>query len=301
MIGRQLLVYLEKKSAAVFLLPPTLLVVMMAIFPLFMSLGLAFVHWNIANPSAGISWAGLTHWSRLIEDDHFHRVARNTILYLIIGVPIQYGLGLTLAVVLNNEIRAKAFFRLLFLLPMMLSPVAIAFIVGRVMFNEALGPVNQILEAMGMDPVPWLTNSFLALITVIIVDTWQWTPFMILILLAGLQAIPEEVVEAGHIETKSDWQAFWKVTFPLLLPWSITAVLIRSIEMLKIVDVIVVLTNGGPGISTESMTLFAYRVGVVDFDLGYASALAFTLLFFAIIATTIFLGLLRRSIAYSTE
>lgn len=281
-------------------MPAALLVVMMAIFPLVMSLGLAFVHWNIANPAAGITFAGLSHWGRLIEDDHFHRVAINTILYVLIGIPIQYTLGLLLAIVLNAEIRGRAFFRLLFLLPMMLSPVAVSFIVGRVMFNEALGPVNQALAAAGLGTVPWLTDSFLALITVIIVDVWQWTPFMILILLAGLQAIPEEVVEAGHIDTRSDWQAFWRVTFPLLLPWSVTAILIRSIEMLKIVDVIVVLTNGGPGIATESLTLYAYRIGVVNFDLGYASALAFTLLAFVLITATIFLTLLRRSIMHST-
>jgi len=290
--------FLERRAAAIFLLPPILFVVVLAIFPLFMSLGLAFVHWNIANPAAGITWAGFSHWARLFEDDHFHRVALNTILYVMIGIPIQYALGLLLAIVLDAEIKGRAFFRLLFLLPMMLSPVAISFIVGRVMFNEALGPVNQALQAAGLEPVPWLSNSFLALLTVIIVDVWQWTPFMIL--LAGLQAIPEDVVEAGRIDTRSDWQAFWRVTFPLLLPWSVTAILIRSIEMLKIVDVIVVLTNGGPGIATESMTLFAYRIGVVNFDLGYASALAFTLLLFAIVMAMAFLLLLRRTIALST-
>ena len=292
--------FLERRAAAIFLMAPLTLVIVMAIFPLVMSLGLAFVHWNVANPAAGVTWAGLDHWSRLGHDDHFHRVALNTVLYVVIGVPIQYGLGLLLAVVLNEELKAKAFFRLLFLLPMMLSPVAISFIIGRVMFNEALGPINQAIVAAGLEPVPWLTDSFLALLTVIMVDVWQWTPFMTLILLAGLQSVPEEVVEAGRIDTRSDWQAFWRVTFPLLLPWSVTAVLIRSVEMLKIVDVIVVLTNGGPGIATESLTLFAYRIGVVHFDLGYASAVAFSLLGFALVATTIFLLILRRAIARST-
>lgn len=291
---------LERRAAGIFLLPPLLLVVAMAIFPLLMAVGLAFVHWNAANPAAGVTWAGLDHWRRLIDDDHFHRVALNTVLYVAIGVPIQYALGLGLALVLHAQIVGRAWFRLLFLLPMMLSPVAISFIVGRAMFNEAIGPVNQALAALGLSPVPWLTDSFLALLTVVIVDVWQWTPFMLLILLAGLQAIPEEIVEAGRIDTRSDWQAFWKVTFPMLLPWSVTAVLIRSIEMLKIVDVIVVLTNGGPGIATESMTLYAYRIGVVNFDLGYASVLAFTLLGFAIVLATAFLALLRRSIQHAT-
>jgi len=286
--------YFDRHAAALFLTPPLALVVLLSVFPLVMSLGLSFVNWNFANPAAGVRWAGLAHWQRLVGDAHFHRVALNTILYVAIGVPIQYGLGLLLAVVLNGELRARNFFRVLFLLPMMLSPVAISFVVGRVLFNEAAGPVNDLLRAVGVPPVPWLTDSSLAFVTVLIVDVWQWTPFMMLILLAGLQSIPEDVLDAARIDTLSDAQAFWRVTFPLLLPWSVTALLIRSIEMLKIVDVIVVLTNGGPGIATESLTLYAYRAGVRNFDLGYASALAFTLLVAAALAATLFLGVFRR-------
>ncbi|MFO1056207.1 MAG: sugar ABC transporter permease [Dongiaceae bacterium] len=287
----------DRRAAFLFLLPPLVVVLLLSIFPLVLSLGLSFANWNIANPAAGIGWAGLTHWKRLFTDAHFHRVALNTLLYVLVGVPIQYGLGLLLAVVLNQEIRARAWFRLFFLLPMMLSPVAISFIVGRVLFNEAVGPVNDLLRHAGLGAVPWLTDNRLAFLTVLIVDVWQWTPFMMLLLLAGLQSIPDEVAEAARIDTRSDWQAFWRVVFPLLLPWTVTALLIRSIEMLKIMDVVVVLTNGGPGIATESLTLYAYRMGVTNFDLGYASALAFALLIFASLGATLFLRLLRRAMA----
>ena len=291
----------DRRAGAVFIAPPLILVGVMAIFPLVMSLGLSFVHWNLSNPDAGVQFAGFDHWARLFEDTHFHGVARNTVLYVLVGVPIQYGLGLMLAVVLNAEIRARNFFRVLFLLPMMLSPIAISFVVGRVMFNEAAGPVNDLLIRFGMDPVPWLSDSLFAFVTVLIVDTWQWTPFMMLILLAGLQSVSEEVVEAGRIDTRSDWQAFWRITFPLLLPWTVTALLIRSVEMLKIVDVIVVLTNGGPGIATESLTIYAYRVGIRNFDLGYASTLAFTLLIVTVVAAMLFLGVLRKLVLRAVE
>ncbi|MEZ5666090.1 MAG: sugar ABC transporter permease [Alphaproteobacteria bacterium] len=291
----------DRRAAGVFIAPPLALVIVMAIFPLVMSLGLSFVHWNLSNPDAGIAFAGVDHWARLFEDTHFHGVALNTVLYVIVGVPIQYGLGLLLAVVLNAEIKARNFFRVLFLLPMMLSPIAISFVVGRVMFNEAAGPVNDLLIRSGIAPVAWLSDSVLAFVTVLIVDTWQWTPFMMLILLAGLQSVSEEVVEAGRIDTRSDWQAFWRVTFPLLLPWTVTALLIRSVEMLKIVDVIVVLTNGGPGIATESLTIYAYRVGIRNFDLGYASTLAFTLLIVTVVAAMLFLGVLRKLVLRAVE
>jgi multiple sugar transport system permease protein len=119
-------------------------------------------------------------------------------------------------------------------------------------------------------------------------------------MLAGLSALPQEVEEAARLDTTSDTQAFWRVIFPMLAPWTITAVLIRSVEMLKIVDVIVVLTNGGPGIATESLTLYAYRTGVVNFDLGYAAALSFTLLILAIVSAMGLLFATRRFIARAT-
>jgi multiple sugar transport system permease protein len=168
------------------------------------------------------------------------------------------------------------------------------------MFNEAVGPINAGLMALGIPGVPWLTNSTMAFLTVLIVDTWQWTPFFMLVLLAGLSALPQEVEEAARLDTTSDTQAFWRVVFPMLMPWTITAVLIRSIEMLKIVDVIVVLTNGGPGIATESLTLYAYRTGVVNFNLGYAAALSFTLLILAGVSATLFLLATRRIVERAT-
>jgi multiple sugar transport system permease protein len=153
---------------------------------------------------------------------------------------------------------------------------------------------------LGFGTVPWLTDSVMAFVTVILIDTWQWTPFFMLILLAGFSALPKEVEEAAALDTVSDRQIFWRVVFPMLMPWTVTAILIRTIEMLKIVDVIVVLTNGGPGIATESLSLYAYRVGIVNFDLGYAAVLAFSLLIIAILLATGFLLLTRRFVQRAT-
>jgi multiple sugar transport system permease protein len=265
-----------------FVLPGVALVLALAIFPLVMSIGLSFVYWDIANPVQGIRWAGLNHWSRLFSDSHFHTVLGNTLLYVFVGIPVQFGLGLALARAIDRQRRQGNVLRVLFLVPMMLSPVVVAFVVGRVLFNETVGPINMGLAAIGISPVPWLTSRTMAFATVLIVDTWQWTPFFMLIMLAGLSSLPVEVEEAARLDTASDFQAFWRVTFPMLLPWAVTAIVIRSIEMLKIVDVIVVITNGGPGVATESLTLYAYRTGIVNFDLGYAAVLAFSLLLVAI-------------------
>lgn len=290
----------ERRLGLIFLTPALLLVFFLSIFPLLMSLGLTFVHWNISNPASGIRWAGLSHWARLWDDGHFHVVLRNTLLYVAVGIPLQYGLGLLLAAALDREIRGRNWLRVLFLVPMMMSPVVVAFMVGRVMFNEAVGPINAALQVLGFGGVPWLTDSVFAFFTVILVDTWQWTPFFMLVLLAGFSALPKEVEEAAALDTVSDRQIFWRIVFPMLMPWTVTAIVIRTIEMLKIVDVIVVLTNGGPGIATESLSLYAYRVGIVNFDLGYAAVMAFTLLIIATLVATGFLLLTRRLVQRAT-
>ena len=141
------------------------------------------------------------------------------------------------------------------------------------MFNEAVGPINAGLSGARPRRRALADQQHHgAFITVLIVDTWQWVPFFMLVLLAGLSSpCPARSRTPLGSTPSRDTQAFWRVTFPMLMPWSVTAILIRSIEMLKIADVIVVLTNGGPGIATESLTLYAYRVGVVNFDLGYAA------------------------------
>ncbi len=283
--------WLSRHERAIFILPPTILVLCLTLFPLIGSLLLSLYGFTFGG---GLRFVGWENWLRLLRDDHFLAVAQNTILYVVVGVPIQYTLGFGLALLLNQDLKGQRFFRVLFLLPMMLSPVSVAFITGRMMFNEAQGPINHFLRTIGAPLVPWLTDSTTAFITVLLVDSWQWTPFMMLLILAGLQGVPRDVVEAARLEGTS-WQIFWHITFPMVIPWSITAILLRSIEMLKIIDPIVIMTNGGPGIATESLTLYAYQEGIVNLNLGYASVIAYTLLISTIIIATIFLIVVRRA------
>jgi multiple sugar transport system permease protein len=289
--------WLSRHESAIFLAPPAGIVLLLSIFPLVTSLALAFGYWDYLSPTGGFRLVGLANWSRLFSDDIFRRVAVNTIGYVLLAIPIQYLIGLGLALVLNQQIRGRTFFRVFFMIPMMLSPVAVAFMVGRMMFNEAQGPINYLLTHVGLSGLPWLTSSRLAFVTVVLVDSWQWIPLITLLLLTGLQGLPVEVLEAARLETRSALQAFWHVTMPLLLPWSITAVLLRFVELLKIVDVPKVLTNGGPGISTESLSQYAYVTGLNNLDLGYGSAIAYALLILAVVGATLFLLLFRRRLA----
>ncbi len=288
--------WFERNERRLFLAPAVLIVLVLSIFPLFASLAISFLNWNFNDMAAGFKWVGLLNWGRLISDEHFHKVFVNTLLYVVIGVPLQYVIGLVLALVLHQEIRGRRFFRVLFLVPMMLSPVAVAYVLGRMTFNESQGPVNDLLWYLHIPPVHWMTQFPTAFFTIAIVDSWQWTPFMLLLLLAGLQGIPAEVIEAAKLDAQTRWQVFRFIIFPLLLPWTVSAILLRSVEMLKIMDLIVVITAGGPGITTESLTFYAYQTGIRNLDLGYASTISYTLLILAVAVATILLLLVRQAV-----
>jgi multiple sugar transport system permease protein len=200
------------------------------------------------------------------------------------------------ALLLNQKIHFRRFFRVAFLMPMMLTPAAVGY-VGRMLFNEGMGPVNDIIKHVGGPFIPWLTNPTLALPSLIFVDTWEWTPFMMIILLAGLQSLPPEVFEAAKVDGASDWQSFWHITFPLLLPTSITVILIRALEAFKLFDIVAVMTGGGPGTATESVTWYAYLVAMKYGNLGYASAIAYSLLIMVVIFSMLFLNTVRQRAA----
>jgi multiple sugar transport system permease protein len=179
---------------------------------------------------------------------------------------------------------------------MLLAPVAVA-LIARMMFNPTMGPLNELMTALGLPNLPFLTRTGWALAAIIAVEVWQWTPFVILLMLAGLQTLPEEVYEAAALENASPWQQFRDITFPMLLPISAAVVFIRLIESLKIIDTVFVMTGGGPGISTETLTLFAYQEGFKKFNLGYTSALSFLFLIVIVVVGTIYLAVLRPQLA----
>ena len=137
-------------------------------------------------------------------------------------------MGLGLALLLNQEIRFRRFFRVTFLIPMMLTPAAVAY-AGRMLFNEGAGPINDIIKSLGGPQIPWFSNPTLALPSLMLLDAWEWIPFMMIVMLAGLQSLPPEVFEAARVDGAGDWQTFRHITFPMLLPVSITAILIRSL------------------------------------------------------------------------
>jgi multiple sugar transport system permease protein len=217
-----------------------------------------------------------------------------TILYVLIGIFFQYILGLGLAVLVTQRLPGRRFFRVIFLLPMMITPVGVAYMF-RMLTDTQKGPFYPIWNMLGLVNFSWVNIPWGARAAVMIGDIWQWTPFMFIVLLAALEGQPVEMMEAAQVDGANRWQTFWNITIPQILPVSTTLVLIRMIESFKIVDLPNVLTNGGPGTATESLTLQAY-IYWRSLDLGGSAAVAYMLLFLVTFIGISYVSLVRSRV-----
>jgi multiple sugar transport system permease protein len=286
----------DRAASNAFLMPTVFLILALSIFPLLFSLVLAFMSWDLSRLEGGVRFIGLKNFATLVSDMRFWNTARVTVSFVVGSVGLQYILGMGLAMLLNQEIYFRRFFRVAFLVPMMLTPAAVGY-VGRMLFNESQGPINDIIQHLGGPMVPWLSNPRMALPTLILLDTWEWVPFMTIVLLAGLQSLPPEAFESARVDGANEWQIFRRITLPMMAPVSVTIILIRALEAFKLFDIVMVMTGGGPGTATETVTMYAYIVGMKNGNLGYASAIAYSLLIMVIIFSTIFLNTLRGRVA----
>jgi multiple sugar transport system permease protein len=217
-----------------------------------------------------------------------------TMVYVGVDVTVQYLLGLGLALLVVQHLPGRRFFRVVFLLPMMITPVGVAYLF-RMLTDTSKGPLYPLWAHFGLTDVSWVTNPWGARLAVMIGDVWQWTPFIFIVLLAAIETLPHELVEAAVVDGATRWQIFWRITFPLILPASSTVVLIRLIEGFKIVDLPNVLTNGGPGTATESMTLHAYTIWRA-LDIGGSAAVAYMLLIVVTFVGVSYVNLFRRRV-----
>lgn len=215
-----------------------------------------------------------------------------TWIYVFVGIAIQYSFALMLAVILTQQLVGRRFFRVIFLLPMMITPVGIAYLF-RMLTDTSKGPFAPLWQAAGLGMYSWVNQPWGARIAIIIGDAWQWIPFMFIVLLAALEGQSVEQREAALVDGANRWQIFWHITMPQIIPVTITVVLIRMIEAFKIVDLPNVLTNGGPGTATESLTLHAYFAWRA-LDLGGSAAIAYSLLIVVTFFGIAYVNLLRR-------
>jgi multiple sugar transport system permease protein len=215
-----------------------------------------------------------------------------TLIYVFAGIAIQYGLGLGLAMLVTQHLPGRRFFRVIFLLPMMITPVGVAYMF-RMLTDTDKGPFQPIWQALGLGLYSWVTDPWGARVAVMIGDIWQWAPFIFIVLLAALEGQSVEPFEAAVVDGANRWQIFRYITWPEILPVSLTVVLIRMIEAFKIMDLPNVLTNGGPGTATESMTLQAFFTWRA-LDLGGSAAISYILLFIATFFGLAYVNLIRQ-------
>lgn len=275
----------------VFLWPAFLVVLAVGLFPLVFSFSMSFQSLRLIPPLPP-RFVGFDNYWTILQTERFWHVIGTTTLIAVISVMIEYVIGFAIALALHSKVPGEKLFRISFLLPMLLAPIAVA-LVGRMMFHSSVGPLNDLFTHLGLPNLPFLTSSNWALGAIITIEVWQWTPFVILMLLAGLQSLPVDVYESAALENASTWRQFWDLTFPMMLPISAAVVFIRLIESLKIMDTVFVLTGGGPGIATETLTLFAYQEGFKKFNIGYTSALSFLFLIVVTVFGVVYLSLLR--------
>lgn len=270
------------------LLAPTVAVLLaLSIYPLAYSIVVSLQN----NEGA---WA-LDNFARLFSDGFFLAALFHTFIYSAGALILEFLIGLGLAFLLNKQIRARGFLRSTLLVPMML-PTVVVGVVWRLMFNPTFGAINGTLKRFGVETeqLTWTASPKLALFSVIAVDVWQWTPFVFLVLLAGLQAIPQEPYEAALLDGSSSWQTFRHITLPLLKPAILVALLLRTMDLLRVFDQIFILTEGGPGFATETVSLYIYRTAFRFFNFGYAAAMSFVLLAVTNVISIFYIKLLQE-------
>ncbi len=271
------------RTKLIFILPAVLWVLCFTLFPLVYSVRLSFYDARVGEPE---KFVGLTNYATFLQDAQARHSLGITLAFVACGVTAQVVLGMALALLFNRPLPMRGVLRTLLTAPLFATPIAVG-LLFRTIFHGEGGLINGLL---GMK-IPWLSSPRLALVSVLLVDIWQWTPFCFLIFLAALQGIPEDYYEAARLETKSGWTLFRTITLPILKPTVALVVVLRITEAFKVLDIPYTLTDGGPGTSTQVLSLYAYFVGLKDRNFGYASCVSVVML---ILVTGMILVLFKR-------
>jgi multiple sugar transport system permease protein len=286
----------EAIAGYLFILPTFLGYTAFVVGPVFAAIGFSFTDYDaLSDPK----YNGLANYREILHDVRLHTVYRNTFYFTFVAVAANIGIGLLLAVLLNRAMPrlVRYLFRASFFFPVLVAHVYIA-IIWRFLYQKDLGVINYYLGLPGINPVPWLSSQQWAMPSVIIMDVWKNTGFAMLVCLAGLQNIPEVYQEAASLDGAGAWQRFRNITIPLLTPTLFFLIVIFSIGALQVFDSIIVLTEGGPGDATRSIVLYIREQAFESFRMGYASAIAMTLLVFIMILTLLQFRLGRRWVHY---
>jgi multiple sugar transport system permease protein len=275
----------QGRGEALLLLGPCVVyLVAFSIFPLITSLFRSFEDYNIR--TGGWRWIGLSNYSQLIHSSDFWTVVENTVLLTVAGVAIQVFFGTALALFFNQQLRGASIVRGILILPMLLTPIVVG-LMWRALLNPSWGLLNWLAVKSGLGYVGWLSDPHVALWTLVVVDSWQWTPFVFVIVYARLQALPQEVFEAGSVDGANWFQRTLYLTLPLLAPAIVFAAVFRAIDAFRTFDLVYGLTNGGPVEATTTLSFQSFQNGFEFQHYGYASAISYVMVIAAAIGITL--------------
>jgi multiple sugar transport system permease protein len=280
----------DRRLALLFISPAMLLLLTMSVFPLLWALYLSFTDYS-ATRDVPAEFVGFQNYVDVLTSPQVWQRALTTLVYVTGAVALQTVLGFGIAYLISRRTHGRGLLTTLFLVPMMLSPVVVG-LFWRFMLDTQFGVVNSMLGGLGQ--VEWLTRQRTALLSLIVVDTWQWTPFIMLIALAGLTAVPKYLYEAASIDRASEWFRFRHITLPLVWPLLLIAVMFRAIEAFRLFDLVYILTNGGPGVSTETLSFHVYKVAFLGFNTGTASAYGILMVLVVIVLAQFYLRYLNK-------
>ncbi len=281
-----------------FLAPAVLALLIIGLYPMLVAVFNSFRHYNLAKPQEGTGFVGLDNYITVLSDSSFLGSLGRTFGFLLYVLPLEVLLGLFVALMLHKPglSMLRVVTRLGLVIPLA-TTYAVVGLIGRLLFNGDFGVINDLMSRIGLSPVQWLADPTFAFIAIGLMDIWQWTPFCALVLLAGLSMVPNEIEEAARLETRSPLSILKHVQLPYLLP-GITAILIlRTADILKLFDMVFVMTRGGPGAATELISIYIQRIGFRVFDQGVASAQAILLLIVTILLSRLYIKMVYREVA----
>jgi multiple sugar transport system permease protein len=277
-----------------FAVPAVVVIVAVIVFPWVFTVFMSLHDWQVASPR---QWVGLDNYIALLGDERFRAAVGRTFVYTVLAVAAPTLIGIAAAVVFHQEFPFRGVLRSIYILPMVATPVAIA-LVWTMMFHPQLGVLNYLLSLVGLPPSLWVYSPQTVIPSLVLVETWQWTPLVMLIVLGGLATLPSEPLESAVIDGASPWQIFRDITLPLILPFIMVAVVLRTIDALKAFDTIFTITQGGPGTASETINIYLYLQAFAFFRIGHASAVVMVF-FVIIVACSLMLLALRQRLRWA--
>jgi multiple sugar transport system permease protein len=278
----------EKIASALFLAPAVGFLLLTSVYPLLYSLWLSFHSWNMTIPNSQPVWIGARNYERLWESPEFRNSVEVTLIFVSVAVVVEFIFGMGLALLATSRIRAMGWIRTIMLFPLMLAPV-VAGVLWRTLFHSTYGVINWAIGLVGIPAQEWLGSPSQALPAVIAVEIWQNLPVVTFVLAAGIQSLPVDLYKAAQVDGASSWQIFRRITLPLLKPVILVLLLLRVMDAFKVFDIVFTMTYGGPGQTTELMSMLIYKTGLRFFQIGEASAMSWVFLVAIFLISLVFI------------